>query len=158
MDVKPEVHPLPDLRGFLQLLGYIDAWDLALVEVANEGGVESRLRRDIQYSEVPPAALVLPVDCVTERKIDHQEPNARSACDGGKLIVDVHCLADFWLRRVEIRRRGHLATRSQHGVASLALLCLRAGRTELCPQYPTVENCRKVFEPLAPASVGVERD
>jgi hypothetical protein len=46
MDVEPEVHPLPDLRGFLQLLRYIDAWDLALVQVANEGSVESHLRRD----------------------------------------------------------------------------------------------------------------
>jgi hypothetical protein len=47
MDIEPKVHPFPGLRRFLKLLSDIDTGDLALVQVANEGRVESHLPLDI---------------------------------------------------------------------------------------------------------------
>src|SRR5262245_1058227 len=149
MDVEPVVHPLPAPRRFPQLLSNIDAGDLALVQVAYEGGVESHLPRDIAYSEQAPATFVFPVDRVAERNISHQEPCTRLARNAGKFIVELYCLEHFRMRWFEVNWRGDLASSSQHGAALLAGAYGRA-RIEACPQHPSVKNSREFFEPLAP--------
>src|SRR5262249_39142950 len=123
MDVEPVIHALPELRGFLQLATDIDAGDLALVQVVNEGGVESHLVCYIAYPEVPPSALVLLVDRVAERNIDHQEPYPARAHHSSEVTVDLHRFAHFWEHRAEVRQYRHLTSRSRYRATFFAGPC-----------------------------------
>src|SRR5262245_58667258 len=99
------------------MLSEIEAGDLTLIEITDKRSIESRLARDIPYTEVTPAGLVLSVDCIAERNVDYQEPGASSAYASGEFVVDVHRLTYDWVRRIKVRRRKSLASRSQNSVA-----------------------------------------
>src|SRR5262245_7072269 len=151
MDVEPIVQPVTVQRRLSELLTKVDAWDLGLVQITNEGGIESRLRRDIEYPEQAPAAFVFAVDRVAERNINHQKPRTGLGYNAGKLVIEIQCTADFRVCRIEGNWRGDFASSSQHAARA---------RIEVRPQHPSVKHSREFFEPLAPPldSISLKRD